>query len=118
LAKHEFGIIERFEENKWYCEYEPQKYNCISVDMYLLDKLIDNNRDEFMQIRTYACISTQPISGLEECGITLIPPKSLPQFSELVQKANIQLNSQQLCELDNKIKQAISKGKYMIHFGI
>jgi ribosomal protein S3AE len=31
MAKHEFGIIDYFEENKWYSVYEPEKYNCISV---------------------------------------------------------------------------------------
>lgn len=33
MAKHDFGILDRFEENKWYQEYEPEKYNCVSVDM-------------------------------------------------------------------------------------
>lgn len=26
LAKHNFGIIDSFKENKWYSEYEPEKY--------------------------------------------------------------------------------------------
>ncbi|MDN5316111.1 MAG: hypothetical protein PWR08_235 [Thermoanaerobacterium sp.] len=26
VAKHEFGIIHSFEENKWYSDYEPEKY--------------------------------------------------------------------------------------------
>ncbi|WP_058486961.1 hypothetical protein [Defluviitalea phaphyphila] len=26
MAKHEFGIIDSFEENKWYSDYEPEKY--------------------------------------------------------------------------------------------
>ncbi len=24
VAKHEFGIIDSFEENKWYSDYEPE----------------------------------------------------------------------------------------------
>jgi len=40
LAKHEFGIIDSFEENKWYSEYEPEKYNCISVSDDLIEELI------------------------------------------------------------------------------
>ncbi len=28
----EFGIIVTFEEDKDYSDYEPEKYNCISVD--------------------------------------------------------------------------------------
>jgi hypothetical protein len=27
MAKHEFGIIDYFEENKWYSVYEPEKYS-------------------------------------------------------------------------------------------
>ena len=26
--KHNFGVIEKFEEDKWYSDYEPKKYNC------------------------------------------------------------------------------------------
>ena len=33
MAKHEFGIMESAPVNgKRYDEYEPKKYNCISVD--------------------------------------------------------------------------------------
>ena len=28
----EFGIIDEFDEEKDYSDYEPEKYNCISVD--------------------------------------------------------------------------------------
>ena len=40
MAKHEFGIIDSFEENKWYSNYEPEKYNCISVSDDLIEELI------------------------------------------------------------------------------
>lgn len=32
MAKHDFGIIDSFKENKWYSDYEPEKYNFISAD--------------------------------------------------------------------------------------
>ena len=39
MAKHEFGIIDSFKENKWYSDYEPEKYNCISVSDDLIEQL-------------------------------------------------------------------------------
>ena len=38
-SRHEFGIIDSFEENKWYDTYEPDKYNCISVDDYFIEEI-------------------------------------------------------------------------------
>lgn len=47
MAKHEFGIIDSFEENKWYSNYEPEKYNCISVSDDLIEELIIKYNPEF-----------------------------------------------------------------------
>lgn len=118
MAKHDFGMIDRFEENKWYDEYEPQKYNCISVDMDVMDKIFEMYLEELMQIKTYACISTQPLQGLDENGVTLIPPDSLQAFWDVILKANNQLKAKQLLGLIDKIQDAMKKSKYLIHFGI
>jgi len=118
LAKHDFGIIDQFEENKWYSEYEPQKYNCVSVDMNLMDKIFEMYLEELLQIKTYACISTQHLQGLEESGVTLIPPDSLQPFCDVILKANNQLKAQQLLGLIDKIQDAMKESKYLIHFGI
>lgn len=118
MAKHDFGMIDWFEENKWYSEYAPQKYNCISVDMDLMDKIFEMYLEEVMQIKTYACISTQPLQGLEESGVTLIPPDSLKPFFDIILKANNQLKEQQLLGLIDKIQDAMKESRYLIHFGI
>lgn len=118
MAKHEFGIIDQFEEDRWYCNYEPQKYNCISVDMKVMDIIFDTCLLDLMKINTFACISSQPIHGLEEDGITLIPPTSLQPFSAVIRKANNQIKDPQLFVLIDKIQDAIIKGKYLIHYGI
>jgi len=49
LAKHEFGIMQIApEKGKRYDEYEPQKYDCISVnDDYLEDIVADFNHIDF-----------------------------------------------------------------------
>jgi hypothetical protein len=118
LAKHDFGILDQFEENKWYQEYEPEKYNCVSVDMDVMDEVFSMYLEEMRQIKAFACISTQPICGLEESGITLIPPYSLKSFCDVITKANRQIQSHQLILLIDKIQESIKNDKYLIHFGI
>jgi len=118
LAKHEFGIIDSFEENKWYSDYQPEKYNCISVNDDLLEELIIKYNDELMEIKTYFQVTTQPGTGLDYCGVTLIPPKSLTQFRDVIVKANSQYQSQELQALIEMITYAVEKNKYLIHYGI
>ena len=118
LAKHDFGIIDSFKENKWYSDYEPEKYNCISVNDDLLEELIIKYNKELMAIKTYFQITTQPGSGLDYYGVTLIPPESLKQFRGIIIKANNHYKSQKLQLLIEKISNAISENKYLIHYGI
>ena len=51
-------------------------------------------------------------------GVTLIPPKSLIQFRDVIIKANSQYQSQELQALIEMITDAIKKDKYLIHYGI
>ena len=118
MAKHEFGIINSFEENKWYSEYEPEKYNCISVNDDLIEQLIINYDEELKSIKTYFQITTQPGYGLDYCGVTLIPPESLKQFRDIIIKFNSQYQSQELEALIEVISDAMSRSKYVIHYGI
>ena len=118
LAKHDFGIIDSFKENKWYSDYEPEKYNCISVDDDLLEELIIKYNKELMAIKTYFQVTTQPGNGLDYCGVTLIPPESLKQFGDIIIKANSYCKSQELQSLIEKVSNAIRENKYLIHYGI
>ncbi len=118
LAKHEFGIIDSFEDNKWYCEYEPEKYNCISVSDDLIEDLIIKYNTELKAIKTYFQVSNQPNTGLDYYGVTLIPPESLRQFRDVIIKANSHYQSQELKLLIEKVSDAIIKNKYLIHYGI
>lgn len=118
MAKHEFGIIDSFEENRWYSCYEPKKYNCISVNDNLLEEILIKYNEELMDVKTYFQVTTQPGHGLDYCGVTLIPPQSLEQFRDIVVKANTHYKSQELQQLIHKISDAIRKNKYMIHYGI
>ena len=118
MAKHKFRIIDSFEENRWYSEYEPEKYNCVSVSDDLIEELITKYNEELMAIKTYFQVTTQPGTGLDYCGVTLIPPESLKQFRDVIVKANSQYQSQELQALIEIITDAIKKDKYLIHYGI
>lgn len=118
LARHEFGIIDSFEENKWYDTYEPDKYNCISVDDYFIEEIIARYYKELTAIKTYFVISTQIGKGLDEAGVTIIPPEFLGQFRDLIIKANSHLKSNELQILIKIISEAIGENKHLIHFGI
>lgn len=118
MAKHEFGIIDSFEENKWYSDYEPKKYNCISVNDDLIEELIIKYNEELMAIKTYFQVTSQPGTGLDYCGVTLIPPESLKHFRGIIIKANSHYQSQELESLIEMVSSAISENKYLIHYGI
>lgn len=118
MAKHEFGIIDFFEENKWYSNYEPEKYNCISVSDGLIEELIIKYNEELMAIKTYFQVATQPGTGLDYFGVTIIPPEFLRDFRNIIIKANNQYQWQELKLLIEKVSDAISKNKYLIHYGI
>lgn len=118
LAKHDFGIIDIFKENKWYSDYEPDKYNCISVSDDLIEELIIEYKEELTAIKTFFQITTQPGTGLDYYGVTLIPPESLGHFRDIIIKANDRYESQELKLLIEKISDAIRNNKYLIHYGI
>ncbi|WP_457945359.1 hypothetical protein [Caproiciproducens sp. LBM24188] len=118
MEKHEFGIIDSFEEIKWYSDYEPEKYNCISVSDDLFEELIIKCNEELLAIKTYFQVTTQPGTGLDYCGVTLIPPESLKQFRDIIIKANNHFKAKELQLLTEKITEAITGNKYLIHYGI
>ncbi len=109
MAKHEFGIMEAApEKGRRYDEYEPQKYNCISVnDDYLEDIVCDFNHIDFYW-------HTTDIKGKGICyvGITLIPPEALSAFADVIKGKN------GLSELYELTLKAIKECKWIIHFGL
>lgn len=118
MAKHDFGIMGQFDENMIYSVYEPEKYNCISVDMQIMDYVMDNYRTEWKKMKTFLSASSKTFCGLDESGITIIPSESLNLFRNIIIDANSHIKSIQLINLISKIDEAIREGKYIIHFGI
>ena len=109
MAKHEFGIMQKDPQNgQRFDDYEPDKYDCITVD------------DELVEVIYGACVSFDsfchtvdiPMSGLNYCGVTLIPPRSLDRFISVVSMYK------ELEDLKNLLTNARNNNRFIIHFGI
>lgn len=109
MAKHEFGIMQTApQKGIRYDEYEPQKYNCISVnDDYLEDIVID-----FDDIDFFWHTLDVPGKGIAYCGITLIPPSSMQAFISVIE------NISELSELKVLLQKAYTENKWVIHYGL
>ena len=111
---HEFGILTDFDSQKDYNDYDPQEYNCISVD----DDIIYHLNEQLAKMKTYFHSFDRLEYGLAYCGITIIPPESLSLFYDVVTSSTYFKESAELNELASKIIQAAEEKKYMIHYGI
>lgn len=117
-CNHEFGIIDCLEDYDE-VEYEPEKYNCISVDDDLLSEVYhDGLKNKIKNLETFAHNTSRPFKDLAYYGITLIPPTSLKYFLDIITEAHITHKSREFEMLRKKISEAIRKDKWMIHYGI
>ena len=109
MAKHEFGIMQNApEKEKRYDEYEPQKYNCISVD----DAYLENILSKFDDIDFFWHTTDVKGKGLAYCGVTLVPPESTQAFADVI--ASIP----ELADLKTLCTKALEQNKWIIHFGL
>lgn len=109
MPKHEFGIMQIVpKQGKRYDEYEPQKYNCISVD----DDYVENIVVNLNNIDFYWHTLDVPAKGIAYTGITLIPPTSIQAFIDIIKDMFV------LVELKELLEQALVENKWVIHFGL
>lgn len=109
MARHEFGVMHTAPcKGKRYDTYEPQKYNCISVD----DIFLENIDADLNNIDFYWHTTDVKGKGLAYCGITLIPPCSVNAFIDVINETH------GLSELYELAKTALNENKWIIHFGI
>ena len=109
MAKHEFGIMKSDPiKGHRYDEYEPQKYDCISVE----DEYIERIGSDLTTLKCYAHTLDAPIDGLAYYGITLIPPDSIKQFISLIE------SQAEMNDLKNLLCEALKKNRFVIHFGL
>ncbi len=109
MAKHEFGIMQDAPRmGVRYDRYEPQKYNCISVD----DDYLEDVVSDLSHLDLYWHTLEVKGKGLEYCGITLIPPSLIRAFTEVIKDIS------GLSELKELSETALAENKWMICFGI
>ena len=81
MPKHEFGIMNNKPMDKEiFNEYEPNKYNCISID----DDFIEPILVELQNVNCYWHTLENKVKGLAYCGITLIPPESIDLLKSIL----------------------------------
>ncbi len=111
MSKHNFGIMNNKPMNEErFDEYEPNKYNCISVD----DDFIESILSELQNVNCYWHTLQNKGDGLAYCGITLIPPESMDSLKNTLSLQD-KIEYKDLISLVNKAKE---ENKYIIHFGI
>ena len=109
MSYHEFGIMQTPpKKGKRYDKYEPEKYNCISVD----DDCITSILDKLSNIDFYWHTLDVAGKGLSYCGITLIPPSSMQEFINVIDEIP------EFTQLKEHLVQALNENKWVIHFGI
>lgn len=111
MPKHDFGIIQRdpaYEDR--FDAYEPQKYNCITVD----DNLIEPILTDLDSVDCYWHTLQRPGKGLAYSGITLIPPKSMDAFIKVL----CSQDKEEYISLISLANKAKNDSRYIIHFGI
>lgn len=112
MAKHEFALLEQApSSNEIFNKYEPQKYDCISID----DDFLEPVMEDLKKLNCYWHTLQNPEKGLAYTGVTLIPPQSMETFIDILSSSQ---NLQEFFLLVEMAKQAKEKGKYIIHFGI
>lgn len=110
MAFHEFGIMQEIPKGR-YDKYEPEKYEkLVAVDMEIIDLILLQT----LTVPTFAHTTKVPFKGLNEAGITLIPPDSAARLADICEKSKIP----ELSKLIKLLRAAAEDSKYVIHFGI
>ena len=109
MAHHEFGIMPRDPvPGERYDAYEPEKYRCVCVDDARIEPLLET----LAEMPTYWHTLDRPERGLAYCGITLIPPSSLPVFLSALD------TSETWTALGGLLEEARAAGRFVIHYGL
>jgi len=118
MIKAEFGIINDFNEKKDYTGYHPEKYSCVAIDDDLYLNVWWNDLSRIDTLNVYSKGVLQQQKALSRWGITIIPPKSLPNFLDIVAKDKRYKKDANLVALAALIEEAVKAQKYVIHYGV
>lgn len=114
MPQTEFGILESVEYGRDYNDYEPEKYGCVAIS----DSYLDGWWARLAQMQTYFHNTNRPATALARYGVTLLAPQALPQLLAIVEQEAQCTADPQLTLLADKIREAIARQKFMIHFGV
>lgn len=122
----EFGIIDCFDKNRDYSIFDSDQfidweemmnyYNCTSISYDSINQL----SEWFKTIDTYACQYGRSMSGIDICGVTLIPPSSITELIKITTKLKDDIKIKDklsIKKLLNLFQNAKSQEKYIICFG-
>ncbi len=114
----EFGIIDNFDENKDYSQYEPEKYHCIAIQ----DDILDDWWARLTTMKSYFHSYNRPETALARWGVTLIPPESLDLLDDIIawdtKPKDLKRYYEEISMLLTLIRKAKSENKFVIHFGV
>lgn len=110
----EFGIIEDFDYDKDYSGHKELESGWICIG----DEALDYWQGDFQFIRTYYYSYDRPGFGLKRRGVSLIPPKSLRGFLDIVLNDQREEYKYELQALRDLIIEAIERDKFIIHYGL
>ncbi len=112
MPRHEFGIMRKAPtQRKRFDRYEPQKYdNVVAVDNDLIEPILE----DLDSVDCYWHTLRKPGKGLAFCGITLIPPESMPTLLGILTSQS----EKEYLPLVDLIHEAWEAGKFIVHFGI
>ena len=109
MARHEFGIMaETPRSGQRFDRYEPEKYMHAAVEDTLMDELFP----AICGLKVYWHTVDVPGCGLDESGVDLIPPESIPEMLAALE------GKEGFDRLERLLKMAQNQGKYVVHFGI
>ena len=109
MATHEFGIMPRDPApGERYDTYEPERYGCVAVD----DELVEALAEKLVDVPVYWHTLDRPEKGLAYCGITLIPPESIPVVLAALDAA------EEWTSLGGLMEEAKATGRFVIHYGL
>lgn len=108
MAKHCFGILPAVPRpGERYDTFEPVKYGCVAVDDVYIEPILE----QFQAVCYSHCVDL-PINGLNCCGITLLPPESIPPL--LAALAAVGAPD----EVPALLRRAQQLGSFVIHYGL
>lgn len=117
-----FGIIPNIEFDKDYSKIHGpeayreilQEHNCVCVSDDIVNEWIPLTEE----LPTFFCALCNPFNGIDHYGVTLIPLESIKAFRDVVWSYTEKTNDPKVSALVGLLDTALSKGQYVICYGI